>query len=212
MIEVQIDQKALGDALRAIGLVGPKARYAASLGINRTLNEAQDAIRAGITERFTLRRKDFILRTIYRKPGEDWATKDNLRGAVRVNPEQNFLAKFEEGGLKTPRSGRALAVPVDVRRNKADIIPRNQSVRALLASGKAFIHNNLVLQRTGSKARGFGLTLLYIFKPSVHLNVPLKFVETGIKTIQDRAHPNIVGAVQVELDRGLSWTSGSAQV
>ena len=202
MIEMTVDKQSLEAALAAIGNVGPSARFAASIGINRTLNEAQDAIRAGLGGRFTLRREAFIKSTIYRKPGEDFASKTTLSGGVRVNPARDVLAKFEEGGTKRPQSGKALAIPINVKRNASDIVTRANSVRAILASGKAFIKNGRVWQRIGRGKRAT-LRLAYVFKPSVSIAPRLEFVETGTKVINERIVDNIAGAIQVELERGL---------
>jgi hypothetical protein len=98
--------------------------YATSVAINRTLDTAQAAIRTSLPEHFTIRRKDFIERTIYIGP-KDRARKDNLIGTVRVNPERDFLAKFETGGEKHSKSGKALAVPVIRARDKTMIIRRS---------------------------------------------------------------------------------------
>jgi len=209
MIEIKVDEQALKAAIKAIGDVGPTARFAASVGMNRTLNEAQDAIRAGLGGNFTLRRERFIKDTIYRKPGEDFASKTTLVAGVRIREDRDVLAKFEAGGVKTPRTGKALAIPVGVKRNKADIVTKANSVRSLLASGKAFIKNGRVWQKIGRGKRAV-LKLAYVFKPSVKLAPDLHFVETGAKVINERAVPNIAGAIQVELDRGLTSSSPKA--
>lgn len=85
--------------------------YATSVAINTSLDRAQTAIRAKLPGEFTVRRKDFIEKTIYRSR-QDFATKRKLIGAVRVNPARDQLAKFEEGGVKRPQGGKSLAVPV----------------------------------------------------------------------------------------------------
>jgi hypothetical protein len=195
---------------RLFAEIGPKALFAASLGMNRTMNEAQDAIRQGLQWKFTVRRKSFIESTIYRQPGKDFASKTNLQAGVRIHEERNVLAKFEEGGLKLPTGGRkALAIPVGVKRNKNDIVTAANSVKALLASGKAFIKNGKVWQIMG-RGKKKTLKLAYVFKKSVPLRPDLHFVATGSKVIMERAVPNIAGAIQIELDRGLTSKSGAA--
>ena len=77
--------------------------YALALAINDTVNQAQAAIQTSLPTDFTLRRASFITNTIYRQLGRDFATKANLVGTVRVNPDRDFLAKFETEAVKTPR-------------------------------------------------------------------------------------------------------------
>lgn len=110
------------------------AKYGAALGMNRTMDEAQAKVKAGLSGKFTLRRKSFIENTIYRKPGQDFATKDKLEARIQVNPERDFLAKFEEGGDKGPTRGRkALGVPVlgGARPTKGAVVPERMKLKTL---------------------------------------------------------------------------------
>lgn len=106
-------------------LSGARAQlpFALSVAINNTLNDAQAAIQSRLPAEFTLRRADFIERSIYIGP-KDRAKKDNLVGTVRVNPARDYLAKFEEGGEKTSSTGKALAVPILRASDKTLIIRR----------------------------------------------------------------------------------------
>ena len=84
--------------------------YGLSVGINKTLMDIQAAQRRGIQQRFTLRRPSFVLGMV-RIRKEDFATKVNLNGRVRVgeytadfesNAKQTFgasLVRHEEGGV-----------------------------------------------------------------------------------------------------------------
>lgn len=173
---------------------GDQLPFAASVGLNRTADEIQVAIRQTLDNKFTLRRKTFIERTIYRKPGEDFASKTKLQARVRVNDERDVLSKFERGGEKRPRQGRALVIPIDVKRNKSDIVPKSQSVRALLDSGKAFVRNGRVWQEVG-RGRRKTLRLAYIFKDFVRLPASLGFAETGMHVARTRLEANISGAI-----------------
>jgi hypothetical protein len=109
--------------------------YAESRALNATATDAQRAIQAALPSEFTLRQASFIVNSIYRKPGQDFATKTNLAATVRVNPERNFLAKFEAGGRKTA-SGNSLAVPIIRESNRMLIIRRGDalSVQRLMDS------------------------------------------------------------------------------
>ena len=142
------------------------AKYGAALGMNRTMDEAQAKVKAGLSGRFTLRRKTFIENTIYRKPREDFATKDKLEARVQVNPERDFLSKFEEGGSKRPRGGgtggpgdkdRALAIPVGARPSKGAVVPTKYTLKALFFGQQSAISQ---AKSVYGKRKGVRRTLL----------------------------------------------------
>ena len=185
-----------------------KAKFAASVGMNRTIDEAQAEIKRGLPGKFTLRRKAFVEGTIYRKPREDWATKDKLEARVRVHDERDFLSKFEQGGTKSPTRGRqALAIPIAVKRNKNDIVTKANSVKALLAAGKAYVRDGKVWMLKG-RGKIKTRVLAYVFRKSVPIKASLRFVETGRQVIDARGAANVAGAIEKELAGGLS-TGGS---
>ncbi|MFN2316954.1 MAG: hypothetical protein ABR551_14220 [Gemmatimonadales bacterium] len=204
----QVDSAEVEAALKAIP---GKAHFGASMGLNRTANEIQDEIRGGLASRFTLRRADFVKKTIYRKPGEDFASKTNLKAAVRIHDDRNFLAKFEKGGRKTPISGKALAIPQGgVRRNKSDIVTKSQSVRSLIESGKAFVKGDAVFQRTGRGKKRRPI-LAYLFRRSVPIPASLGFEDVARRVADRRLEDNVGGAIALELSRGLTTKSGPSR-
>jgi hypothetical protein len=90
---------------KALREIGKQAPYALSLALNATANSAQRSIRLNLPGSFTLRKPEYIERTIFRKPSEDFATKSTPRAAVRIHDERDQLAKFEDGGDKRARMG-----------------------------------------------------------------------------------------------------------
>lgn len=209
MSDSQVRIEGLDEVAALLDELPRNALFGASIGLNRTMDEAQAEIRQSLPGHFTLRRKTFVERTIYRKPGEDFATKDRLLGRVRIHDDRDFLAKFEQGGTKTPTRGRrALAVPVDVKRTKTEVISKANQVRALLASGKAFVRGKYVFQVQG-RGRNKRLTMAYVFKSSTPLPADLHFEDTGRGVIVRRAVPNLEGAIEVEISRGLTFRSGA---
>lgn len=214
------------------------ARYGAALGMNRTMDEAQAEIRRGLSGKFTLRRKTFVENTIYRKPGEDWATKDKLEARVQVNADRNQLAKFEEGGDKGPTRGRkALGIPVvgGARPTKGAIVPEKFKLKTLFFSQQGLLSQarsiagtkkrsgrNALLKASAKKyvsmngkvfeiigtKRTPRLKLLWVFKPSVRIAPKLRFAETGRRVIDARAAANVSGAIEIEVTRGLTTRSG----
>jgi hypothetical protein len=157
MIEMQmLGNNEVAEAVKGLGRQIPFARM---LILNRLANAAQAETRKGIEARFTLRRRDFVLKTIYRKPGEDFATKTEGESAVRVRDTPqgkgvpDFLAKFEEGGDKRPREGSSIAIPVHARRNKSDIVTTANRPRAILNRPNFRKTAQTIAQRVGRGAK-----------------------------------------------------------
>jgi hypothetical protein len=179
--------------------------FAYSLALNNTVNDAQMAIRAKLHGVFVLRRAEFIDRTIYIGPA-DRARKDRFSATVRVHPDRDVLAKFEEGGDKVSKSGRSLAVPI-VRESQPMLIIRKNdplSVQRLFEAiqkrkghvfkgrrkkgqaapiqfGRVFLVENakgtFIVERLGAGPRN--TRVLYWFRKSVPIDERLHFVETA---------------------------------
>lgn len=188
-----LEQKQLPFALaNAVSLVATgKVRGMSMAG------SVQERERARLASAFTLRRPEFILREGV-KVLDGFATK--ARPSITLGPSAraDFLDKFEAGGVKRPISGRSLAVPVDVKRNKRDIVTRANRPRALLAkTGKFFIvrpgdasprARHLapgIYQRLGHGGRA-NVRLLYALTPEVHVDARLHFVDTATAAVRAR--------------------------
>ena len=171
--------------------------FAASTALNALANAGQRAQREVTQREFTLRQATFILNTIKRLPGEDFATKQKLSAGYRIDPRRDFLAKFEAGGEKHAIQGKAyVAVPLpDLRRTKKGLVPRNlypaafkpyadQPSGITLGQQRTFIvptkkGNRVLLQRFGGSRGRKGLRALYLFVPSVHIDPILHFQRTA---------------------------------
>ncbi len=201
MINVQVDTRG-ADAFFA-AFKGQLA-FATSVALNRTAEDGQAAVRARLGGEFTLRRKTFIERTI-KIENRDRATKTKPFVIVGVDAARNVLAKFELGGQKKPLAGKALAVPIDVKRNKSDIVTKSQRIKSLnlrKVQGKTggvriqgdkrtFVAGGAVLQRMGRRGK---VRVLYAFKASVPIQPDLRFEETVVRTVSARWRPNFEGA------------------
>lgn len=172
--------------------LGRQLPFAQSTTLNGLANATQAKVQDGLPSRFNLRRAEFIRRTVYRKPGEDFATKSRLEAGVRINPERDFLAKFEEGGEKTSRNGGRVAVPVDVRRNKNDIVSKANRPRVLLTKPKVALLRDVIVQRVG-RGRKAATRLLYVLKKSVRIPQRLGMAETA-RSVADTQTDAIAGA------------------
>jgi len=191
-LDIRVDAAAV---TKALGELQKQARFATSKALNDTANDAQRAIQDSLAQKFTLRRPDFIKRTIKRERPNDFATKDNLVATVRVDPKRDILAKFEDGGEKVPTKGKALAIPtLSVRRTKADVIQKSQRPRALLSSGKAFVRGAAIVQKARRVAGGLG-RILYIFKARVRIDNRLHFVDTATQSVEATWAARAIAAV-----------------
>lgn len=205
MIDLQVEIAGADDVESALSGLADQVPFATALAINAVLNDAQDAIRAKLPSEFILRQKDFIERTIYIAP-QDRARKDRLTGTVRVNPDRDFLAKFEEDTQKVPLRAHSLAVPVfrmdepnriigrgDPLNLKAlmDALERDGKIKRRrkkgmqgpLAKQTVFLikspKGTFLVERTYSQTR-----VLYAFKKSVPITPDLEFGETASATVE----------------------------
>lgn len=189
--------------------------FATARALNQTALDVQQAEREELSRNFTLRRRDWAMRNIKIRR-EDFARKHRLRAIVRVESpgggdRSDILAKFEEGGIKRPSSGKRIAVPVDVRRTGTGIVSPSMRPGRLNfqpRGGKVFSNRSnvmvgdkrtvmirqpggrgVVLQRKGRrKARK--LLLLYAFRPKVKLSPRLKFESTARREINQVFNKN----------------------
>ncbi len=186
-----------GATVRGLDNFAKQFAYATVRGLNALANAGQTAQREMVKREFTLRQEAFILRTIYRMPSEDFATKQKLSAGYRIHPDRDILAKFESGGEKVAIQGKPyVAIPLpDLRRTKKGLVPKTMRPKALgpftdkgeIAYGqkRTFIvptrndKNRLMLQRFGGTRGKHGLRALYLFVPSVHIDPMLHFQETA---------------------------------
>jgi hypothetical protein len=166
--------------------------FAASRAINALGLEFQRRQRATLQDTFTLRRPDFIAREGVKRLGPA-ARKERLFVTFGTSDRASFLDKFETGESKRPREGHSLALPVSVRRNKRDIVPRTQRPRQLLDKGSQKQGAGSVFrvpqgtsarlmpglyQRAGRGGRE-SLRFLWAFKPTTPVPASLHFERTA---------------------------------
>ena len=192
---------------KALRELGPKARRALSYALNQTANDVQFSIQAGLQARFTLRRPDFVKRTIYRQPSVDFADRqgNELRAAVRVNPERNFLAQHEEGGYKTARDGGMVAIPLpSVQPSPSTVVPkrlRPSGMKNDRRVSKVVLPQGTFLVRHTQGRSGMGARseFLYELKKSVPLRPRLGFLDTAEKSVNKTYQRNALLALDYAL-------------
>lgn len=185
-ISVEADIKGAVAKLNAVR--STQIPFAASLAINALAKDAQVEIRQGMASAFTLRRKDFL-----EKQGAkivQFAKKSALQAVIGTDPKASFLGKFTRGGDR-PHGGLSIAIPVDVRRNKSDVVTKANRPRALLASTK---NNGVYIKRDASgrgeilKRVGRGkqarTQLLYLLVPRARVPRSLPYEEIVARAVR----------------------------
>lgn len=204
MITTRITLDVSGAIKTMTALQQQQLPFARSLAVNKLGEAFQQAERARLGQIFTLRRKSFVeLQGVKRLGGI--ATKASPTVTYGIDPKASFLEKFEDQRVKRPTlgAGHSLAVPVQARRSRADIITTANRPKALIAKGKTrkgagrvFVLTAKrgplgpgVFQTTGRKGRG-AVKLLFAFESQVRIDPTLSFVETA-KKIADERWPSI---------------------
>lgn len=173
--------------------------FATALALTRTAQDVQAEIRRQLPQRFTLR-NSWVEKGIR----IERATKSKLE--ARVYSRDDFMRLQETGGTKTPRAGRSLAIPEDVRSSPTQVVRANRRPEALRGTRGVFratIHGlDGLWQRTttrkGTRTHGFTrertLKLLFVFKGSVPVRPRFGFFDTGQKTAAERWGANFEAA------------------
>lgn len=223
-ITVTVDDQAVRAYLGALATQLPRR---VGFAMNTTANDVQNAIRHTISgTRLTLRQPAFILKTIYRKPGEDFP---DIRGgrlvaAVRVDDQRNFLAKHETGGVKVEeggglKAGGRILVPL-VRQDEPRMIMRRNSPLHISRIPQGIFNPRgrpkgakfygvitkqgvpLIFQVTGRRGAR-KKRAVYALLARVPIRPVLKFHETAARTV-DRQWPTNLSA---ELDEAIRRAS-----
>lgn len=164
--------------------------FAVSQALNDIAKEFQRRQVRAMRRGFTTRNRLFTERAVK----IDFANKRQslIQAVVRIAPPgsprtADIWAKFEDGGVKRPR-GRALAVPVGIRRLKSGRVPDRFRPKALeLAGGRGRLGTYVVpgvgifqrKRRGRYRRRG---KLLYLFIQSARVRAALAFEERSVRT------------------------------
>lgn len=191
-MKITLQVKGLPAARATLQRIGRQAPFAVATGLNNLANEAQRAVQDSLGDRFTLRRPDFVKKTIFRAKGTDFATKSKLQAVVRVNPARDFLAQHEDGEVKTARSGTHVAIPLlAVQPTRDTVVPRrlrpsglrnNPHVRKITTPAGTFLVRNRPGRGRGG-LNGWRTEFLYELKRGVPLRPRLRFHATTQRVI-----------------------------
>jgi hypothetical protein len=182
--------------------------FSAAQAMNDTALEIQLAERVNLDRKFTVRKQAFFHRLI--KVGFASVKKDRAFAEVYIDTTKKgvLLSTFQKGGVKQPRKGRSVAVPITGSPARPSF--RNPVTRALTfaqirlrlhrtASGarqwkgrdRTFLIPNLgVFQRTGGKAKDSTTRLLYRLKPAPLLKAFLDFFTVAHREFNEKFERN----------------------
>ena len=198
MINIDADfETAIGDLSR----VQDQIDYAAFIAVDDVVKLAQEAERTNVQAAFKVRRSDYIRGSIkilqFPKKGSPVAI-------IGIDPTRNVLAKFEDGGQKTPRSSGivgGLSVPMSgARPSPYDVVPPALKASSILndqgfkvtSGGKQFVLLRTGPSQTkGSRAAGQrprdpNVKVMYVVKAGVPIPPALRFVETIRSVVESR--------------------------
>jgi hypothetical protein len=209
-MEIRIDAANTQNWIR--GLFRDQLPFATSKAINDTASDVQKAIRAGLQERFTIRRP-WVTQGITLRRG----TKTDLTATVAVDPTRRFLNKFEQGGTKTGTAGQPVAVSTIIQRGSPTLPARYLYPKNLGLQMRRGVTGNLLAHHGGKRGvqlksqlqgahRTFVLTrnmfgvnvpgiyqrfgpgrhdfrLLWVYKDSVPIPASLRFASTARETV-----------------------------
>jgi hypothetical protein len=167
--------------------------FATAAALTDTAKDGQSGVQDSLSRRFTLR-NNYVRSGIRITP----ATKATMMAVV--GSLEPFMEKQETGGTKTARDHSRVAVPVEAKRSKRDLIPKGQRPGALRGKPKvlAWKGSNIlrrggafgILERVG-KAR-YPLRILYWLKRGVHVKPRLGFKPTVEDIVHRRFGPHFV--------------------
>lgn len=132
--------------------------FALSKAINASLITAQQKQLAHMGQAFTIRRPQFAKLSV---KITKFAKKLSPSGEIAIDPpgdRDDIFAKFEKGGIKKPRQGRTLAIPITgspVKKTSRSVVSDQNRPKALLSGAKQ------ITTRTGKtrdvrRAKSFG--------------------------------------------------------
>jgi len=198
-------------AYKMLDAVTKQARFACASALTRTAQDVQEAVRTEMPRNFTIRRP-WVVQGIRIKP----ANKQNL--TAEVYSRDPFMGLQERGGVKRAIGKRVfewgdyLAVPVDARRGKTDIVRPQDRPKALidpfvltardgrkyLAVKSLTVGKNVRSIKTmrGKQKRETGVRLMYVLVKQETLRPRLGLTATAARIVPARWPINLANALE----------------
>lgn len=183
--------------------------FALGKAINASLVTAQKKQLERMARDFTIRRPQFAKLSV---KITQFAKKANPVGIIAIDPpgdRDDIFAKFEKGGVKRPRTGKDLAIPITgspVKRTARSVIAEKNRPKALL-SGATTITTRTGRVKEIKRAKSFGgaflipahdgkpggifiragkkIQLAYTLQPKAEVKPQLHFEDTITKSVRD---------------------------
>ncbi len=213
-VDISINVTGHEEIKRALKEIGRLAPRALTLTLNKLADDGQRAVQDSLTTGFTLRRPDYVRKTIFRQSPQDFATNARPRAAFGVNPARDMLAKFEEDSVKAPMSGRSVAIPLPAVKPTPDTVVAkglristlrsDPKVRKITTPNGTFLVKEKKAGRVKGVRFGARTDLLYKLVPSVRLKARLRFHVTAQRTIDE----SFVRTASAGIDAALAGFTG----
>lgn len=197
MFDITVDAKQWTDHLSDVQK--EQVPFAMAKALTAVTKEFQGFQLNAMREEFTVRQEQWFNRAV---KITHFATKRELFTTVGIHPpggdaRADILAKFEDETEKTPISGRHIAIPTGVKRNKRDIVQKayrpsnlnfHQQGGRIVGDKRTFIIElpngaGLILQRVG-KGKNSTTRSLYLLLPIVPIKPELHFERNVLKIVQ----------------------------
>lgn len=153
--------------------------FATSLAINATVKDVRRRI-VGPTwnKAFQVRNKAFpgvLFRMKFSKKGD-------LEAVLYDQLGREFVERHVSGGIKTPKGGGNLAIPVNIQRTSTGRIPKSKKPRALTAKKSTRIirgksGKNLIIEKFKGETH-----VRYVLSPSAKIDRSFRFYEDAMDT------------------------------
>jgi hypothetical protein len=202
MVILSVDVRAAG-VLQALRNGEKRTAFAIVNALNGTIKEVQSAERTDVLARFTVRKRDFLLRQAAVIKGAGGgsgfasATQGRFEARVAVGQKPRLLlGQFERGGARQPVKGRRAAVPLiggPARPTFRAEVPAaltyrhlafHRRGRRILGKERTFVLRSTARQPEGGVFQRVGrgraaVRLLYPFVAGQQLDRRLRFLEVA---------------------------------
>ena len=198
----------LARALKQLDTLSSKQfPFTIAKALTQTGKDVQAEVQRNMPQRFTLRR-NWIMKGIRIMP----ATKQNLE-VVIYSRDSSFMGRQEDGGEKTPMQpgGKYIAVPMNVRRTKTQIIAKSDQPGNLKNSfiltakdGRKYIAVRMGARAAmnrgsaGNQANSRGgkgeVVLMYELVKSAHIKPRLGLADDGTRIAKQNFVKNLYAA------------------
>lgn len=191
MIRVAVDTAELE---KALGNLKSEIPFALARAINDTLLDIQKKQIENINDRFTIRRPNFVKKSV---KITKFSKKQDLDGEIAIadvggKSTKDILGKFEKGTTKKSRTGGKVAIPSEfIRPDRGRVVSKGKRPSQLKNTFRVDKgETSLLFQRKG-KGKNRTINLAYILKGSVKIDRRLSFVDIAVRVFNKDFNDNV---------------------